>query len=161
MRLPIPPAWRELLRGEPWTLAAIAAGLLGGAWYLSPAATAERLRHAHTQRVGRPPNATGRALGYSAGVLASPPLDPLEVLTMRAAAMRAGTRAPHYRAGRKEYFRDYVHTPRAISMPITAPHLGSLAAQQPVRGVSVQASPGVSRTANDVLAAQLHKAPGR
>lgn len=157
MRLPIPPAWRDLLRGGPdnWQLLAIAAAVLGGAWVLSPYATAEKVREAHDRRVGRPPNATGRALGLTAGQLADPVQDPIEVLTLRTAVARAGSRPPVYRGSRRELFPEYLASPPEVTWPMPAQNLRALGAQQPFRGVPIQAGPGVSITAADVLNAQL------
>jgi len=154
MRLPIPPDWRAAARLQPWTLVAVAAGLAGAAWMLSPAAVAERARKAHDRIEGRPPNATGRALGYAAGVFASPPIDPLEVLTRRAVVARAGSPAPEYRGGAGDYFRPYLPTMHKATWPMPAQRLGGLGAQAPFRGQPIHASPAVSRTAAEVLAAQ-------
>lgn len=162
MRLPaVPPAWRQLARGEPWTLAAIAAGLLGAAWILNPASVAERIRDRHDELAGREPNPTGRALGYSAGVLRSPVVDPLEVLARRAAVARAGTTAPTYRAGASDYFRDFVPTQHEVTWPLPPQNLRGLGAQAPVRGPGVgQPNTGVATTAADVLRLQRGEVSG-
>lgn len=162
MRLPIPPAWRQLIRGgpEPWQLAALAAGAVGAAWLLSPYAAMERLADKRRELVGREPNATGRAVGYTAGMLRNPVQDPIEVLTRRAAVARAGSAAPVYRGGRSELFREYLAGPPEVTWPLARQNLNALGAQQPFRGQPIQSSPSVSRTAAEVLAAQLRREPG-
>lgn len=156
MRIPIPPAWRALARGgvDNWQLLALVVGGAGAAWALSPYSTVQKVAERREGLVGRTPNQTGRALGYDAGVLASPPADPLEVLIGRAVAARAGTTAPTYRAGRSDYFRPVLASPPDVHWPLGRQNLRGLNAQAPVRGEPMQASPGVSITAADVLAIQ-------
>lgn len=159
MRIPIlPPAWRQLLRGglEPWQLVAVAAALGGAAWALSPYAALELAARKGRERVGREPNATGRALGYSAGAFRSPVQDPIEVLTLRVAVQGAGTgRPPVYRGGRGDYFRPPLPTQPKVTWPLATANLRRLGRQPPVHGIPIQAGPGVARTAAEVLSAQL------
>lgn len=162
MRLPIPPAWRQLVRGgvDNWQLLGVLAAIAGSAWLLSPYATLEKVSDRRRELVGRAPNATGRALGYSAGVLRSPVMDPLEVLARRAAMARAGSAAPVYRAGRGDYFRQFIPTQAEATWPLPQQRLGGLGAQAGVRGEPMQASPGVAITAADVLAMQRPQTNG-
>jgi hypothetical protein len=157
VRIPVPPAWRQLLRGgaEPWQLAALAAGALGAAWVLSPYSTLEKVAEKRRALVGRQPNATGRALGYNAGAFVNPYQDPIEVLARRAAVARSGTAPPVYRGGRAELFREYLPSPPEVTWPMPVQNLRALGAQQPFRGRPIQAGPGVSRTAAETLSAQL------
>jgi hypothetical protein len=157
MRVPIPPAWRQLLRGglEPWQLAGVFAAVAGAAWLMSPYSTLQKVAEKRQELVGRTPNAWGRAVGYTAHQLRDPVQDPIEVLTMRAAVARAGTTAPTYRGGRASFFREYLASPPEVTWPMPRQNLNALGAQAPFRGIPIQASPAVSRTAADVLHAQL------
>ena len=153
MRVPIPPAWRAAARsaGDPWALVAIGAAIVGGAWILSPVEAGKKLRERHDQLAGREPNATGRALGLTAGQLADRVQDPIEVITLRAAVQRAGSAAPEYRGGAGDYFRPYHRLAPRVTWPLATANYNLLAAQRPFRGRPIQPSPGVAITAADVL----------
>lgn len=158
----MPPAWRQLLSGgvEPWQLVAVAAALAGAGWMLSPYSALERGARKARESKGRTPNAVGRSLGYSAGILRSPVTDPLEVLTMRAAVAHVGTSSPNYRGSRNAYFRPPRPIQPQVTWPLATQNLRVLGAQAPVQGVSILPGPGVSRTAADVLARQLEGTGG-
>lgn len=143
----VPPAWRSIANGrpDPWLLIALAAGLAGAGWILSPAGAVEQVKD-RVYGKARRPTELGRALGYSARGRVNPYVDPLGVLTNREQLELPAGGVPDYRAAR---VKPPVVPPKEFWAPIRTQDFRALAAAAPYR--QPPAKPGVAITATDVL----------